>query len=262
MRRRLSPTAFLSAFLFLLLAALPGALPAARAARAAEVQVAVAANFVKPLQAMAAGFRAASGYGLAVIPGSTGKLYAQIVAGAPFEVLLAADQATPARLLAEGHAVPGTAYTYAIGRLALWSRDPARVDRDGAVLARGQFAHLAIANPRLAPYGQAALEVLRARGLAETLAPRLVMGENIAQTFQFVASGSAELGFVALSQLRDPAHPAGGSAWEVPQALYHPIRQDAVLLGPGAADPGARALLQWLRSAPARRVLAAYGYAP
>ncbi|MDE2275208.1 MAG: molybdate ABC transporter substrate-binding protein [Burkholderiales bacterium] len=229
---------------------------------AADVQVAVAANFVKPLQAMAAGFRAATGHGLTIIPGATGKLYAQIVAGAPFEVLLAADQATPARLVAEGHAVAGSAYTYAIGRLALWSRQPGRVDPGGAVLAGGHFAHLAMANPRLAPYGAAAMQVLQARGLAAALAPKLVLGENIAQTFQFVASGNAELGFVALSQLRDPERLAGGSAWEVPQSLYRPIRQDAVLLTAGAADPGARALLAWLRSADARRVLVAYGYAP
>jgi molybdate transport system substrate-binding protein len=237
-----------------------GMLLGAAAARAAEVQVAVAANFAKPLEAIAKDFSAATGHTLKISAGATGKLYSQIVAGAPFEVLLAADQATPARLLAEGHAVAGSAFTYAIGKLALWSARPGLVDEQGTVLAHGTFAHIAIANPKLAPYGAAAMEVLRARGLEAALAAKLVTGESIAQTCQFVATGNAELGFVALSQVLTPGRPTGGSLWLVPPTLYTPIRQDAVLLKAGDGNPAASALLAWLKSEPARRVLEIYGY--
>ncbi len=228
--------------------------------QAAEVQVAVAANFAAPLAQIAEGFTAATGHRLKVSVGATGKFYAQIVAGAPFEILFAADDETPARLVKEGLAVAGTPYTYAIGKLALWSAQPGYVDAQGAVLAAGKFSHLAVANPKVAPYGQAGMEVLKARGLAESLAPKLVTAESISQAYQFVYSGNAELGFVSLSQLLVPGKPAGGSYWLVPAALHREIRQDAVLLKAGAANPAAVALLAWLKTEPAKAVIQVYGY--
>ena len=229
-------------------------------AGAGEVQVAVAANFAAPLAQISAAFTAATGHTLKVSVGATGKFYAQIVAGAPFQVLIAADDETPARLIRKGLAVAGSNHTYAIGKLALWSAQPGYVDSQGAVLAAGRFNHLAVANPKIAPYGRAALEVLKARGLGDALAPKIVTAESIAQAYQFVYSGNAEIGFVALSQLLVPGKPAGGSYWLVPAALHGEIRQDAVLLTAGAANPAATALLAWLKSEPAKAVIQVYGY--
>ncbi len=234
----------------------------AAGAVAGEVTVAVAANFAVPLERLAAGFTAATGHTMKVSAGATGKFYSQIVAGAPFEVLLAADDETPSKLIAAGHAVPGTGFTYAIGRLVLWSAQPGLVDGQGAVLAGDAFARLAIANPRTAPYGAAAMQVLKARGLADALAPRLVTAESIAQAYQFVATGNAELGFVALSQVAVPGKPATGSMWRVPPALYGEIRQDAVLLRAGQDNPAAAALLAHLKSAAARELIQSFGYGP
>jgi molybdate transport system substrate-binding protein len=230
------------------------------AARAGEVQVAVAANFAGPLARIGEGFTAATGHTLKVSAGATGKFYTQIVAGAPFELLIAADDETPKKLVAEGLAVAGSNFTYAIGRLVLWSAQPGYVDGQGAVLAAGKYAHLAVANPKIAPYGRAGIEVLQARGLAEAVAPKLVTAESIAQAYQFVASGNAELGFVALSQVAVPDKPVTGSYWLVPQSLYGTIRQDAVLLKTGEKNPAAAALLAWLKGEPARAVIQAYGY--
>jgi len=235
-----------------------GLLPAT--VMADEVSVAVAANFAGPLAKIAEGFSAASGHTLKVSVGSTGKFYSQIVAGAPFEVLVAADDETPKRLVAEGHAVAGSNFSYAIGQLVLWSAQPGYVDDQGAVLASGKFSKLAMANPKLAPYGQAALEVLQAKGLGATLGPKLVTAESIAQAYQFIATGNAELGFVALSQVVVPGKPPTGSYWRVPATLHGEIRQDAVLLKPGEKKPAAAALLAYLKSAPARAVIQAYGY--
>ncbi len=235
-------------------------LVAACATHAAEVQVAVAANFSRPLDATAPGFTAATGHTLKISSGPTGKFYSQIVAGAPFEVLLAADDETPNKLIAGGHGVAGSSFTYAIGALVLWSAQPGLVDEQGTVLAAGRFRHLAIANPKTAPYGAAAIEVLKARGLLDALAPKLVTGESIAQAYQFVATGNAELGFVALSQISQPGKPAGGSHWRVPANLHAPIRQDAVLLKTGEMNPAATALLAYLKGAEARRVIESYGY--
>jgi len=229
-------------------------------AAAAEVQVAVAANFAVPLERLGPGFTAATGHTLKASSGATGKFEAQILAGAPFEVLLAADEATPRRLVASGHAVTGSAFTYAIGRLVLWSRQPGLVDADGAVLTTGRFEHLAIANPRTAPYGAAAQQVLRARGLDAALAGRIVTAESIGQAYQFVATGNAELGFVALSQLMVPGRPAGGSQWLVPAALHDEIRQDAVLLKAGEHNPAAAALLAYLKTPAACELIKAFGY--
>ncbi len=229
-------------------------------AAAGEVQVAVAANFAAPMARIAEAFSAATGHRVRLSPGATGKFYAQVVAGAPFEVLLAADDETPRRLVAEGHAVAGTAFTYAVGRLVLWSAQPGLVDDQGAVLAGRAYAHLAIANPMVAPYGAAAMEVLRARGLAEAVAPRLVTAESIAQAYQFVATGNAELGFVALSQVAAPGQPPRGSWWRVPASLHGEIRQDAVLLKAGQKNAAAAALLDWLKGESVRALIQSYGY--
>lgn len=241
----------------LLASSLIGATPAAQAG---EVQVAVAANFAVPLARLGEGFTAATGHTLKVSAGATGKFYAQIVAGAPFEVLIAADDATPSKLVADGLAVAGSNFSYAIGRLVLWSARPGLVDEQGAVLAAGRFAHLAIANPKVAPYGAAGLEVLKARGLSEAVAPRLVTAESIAQAYQFISTGNAELGFVALSQVAVPGKPVVGSYWLVPPHLYGEIRQDAVLLKAGASNPAAAALLAYLKGAAARDLIKSFGY--
>lgn len=233
---------------------------AALGARADEVQVAVAANFAVPLARLGEGFTAATGHSLRISAGATGKFYSQIVAGAPFDVLIAADDETPRKLIAEGLAVTGSNFTYAVGKLVLWSAQPGLVDDQGAVLAAGRFAHLAIANPKVAPYGAAGLEVLKARGLGEAVAPKLVTAESIAQAYQFVSTGNAELGFVALSQVAVPGKPTVGSYWLVPSNLYGEIRQDAVLLRAGANKPAAAALLAYLKGAKARDIIKSFGY--
>ena len=246
--------------LFAAVLALLAALLSASPADAGEVRVAVAANFAGPLARIAEGFTAATGHTLKVSAGATGKFYSQILAGAPFEVLIAADDETPKKLVAEGHAVAGSNFTYAIGKLVLWSAQPGLVDDQGAVLATGKFAHLAIANPKTAPYGAAAVAVLKARGLADTVAPRLVTAESIAQAYQFVSTGNAELGFVALSQVAVPGKPVVGSYWLVPGNLHGEIRQDAVLLKVGEKNPAAAALLAYLKGAAARDLIQSFGY--
>lgn len=240
--------------LLLLLLLLPNALSAG------EVHVAVAANFIAPMEAVVAGFSQESGHQVTLSSGSTGKFYAQISNGAPYEVLLSADSETPAKLAADGLAVADSRFTYAIGSLALWSPTPGLVDNQGAVLREGKFQRLAIANPGLAPYGKAAMETLAKMNLTESVTPKLVQGENIAQAYQFVASGSSELGFVALSQVMKNGKISSGSAWIVPDAMHTPIRQDAILLQKGKDNPAARALLNYLREEKARKVIAAYGY--
>jgi molybdate transport system substrate-binding protein len=230
------------------------------AVQASEVKVAVAANFAAPMQKIAAAFAQDTGHQAVLAFGSTGKFYAQIKNGAPFEVLLAADDETPARLEREGQAVAGTRFTYAIGRLVLWSRQPGLVDDAGAVLRSGNFARLAMADPKLAPYGAAAVEVIKGLGLMATLTPKFVQGENIAQTYQFVATGNAELGFVALSQAWADGKLKEGSAWVVPAQLHTPIRQDLIVLKPGQNQPAAAALLAYLRSDKARAIMRSHGY--
>ena len=234
----------------------------ATAAQAGEVQVAVAANFAGPIAKIGEAFTAATGHVLKVSTGSTGKFYTQIVSGAPFEVLVAADDETPRKLVAENHAVAGTQFTYAIGKLVLWSAQAGLVDSQGAILASDKVKHVAIANPKVAPYGAAALELIKARGLSDALTPKLVTAESIAQAYQFAATGNAELGFVALSQVAVPGKPAVGSYWVVPQNLYGEIRQDAVLLKTGEKNPAARALLDFLRGDAARQTIRDYGYGP
>ena len=227
-------------------------------AHAAQAHVAVASNFVAPMKALAAQFEQATGHTLTLSTGATGKFYAQIKHGAPFDVMLAADDETPARLIREGDAVQSQ--TYAIGRLALWSTRPGFIDGSDAVLRQNRFQRLAIANPKLAPYGAAAIEVLANLMLTDSVQGKFVTGENIAQTYQFVASGNAELGFVALSQVMQDGKLTSGSLWRVPAAFHTPIRQDAVLLKHGENNAAARALFDYLQTPAARAIIRSYGY--
>ena len=244
-----------------LLGALLIALAPLGLAQAGEVQVAVAANFTAPMEELAKGFAQSSGHQAKLAFGATGKFYAQISHGAPFEVFLSADSKTPSKLIGDGAAVAGSQFTYATGQLVLWSAQPGLVDDQGAVLKQGSFAHLAIANPAAAPYGAAALETLQALDVAEPLKGKLVQGESIAQTHQFIATGNAELGFVALSQISKDGRISGGSVWQVPAKLHAPLTQDAVLLKAGQDNPAARALLDYLKTPAAKAVIARYGYA-
>ena len=239
--------------------ALMALLALAGGARAGEVRVAVAANFAAPMEKVASLFEADTGHKALLSAGSTGKFYAQIRNGAPFDVLLAADAETPARLEREGRGKGR--FTYAVGRLALWSRQAGLVDAEGAVLRSGRFERLAVADPKLAPYGAAAYETLDKLGLLATLRPKLVQGENIAQSYQFAATGNAQLGFVALSQVQADGRLKAGSAWIVPASLHAPIRQDAILLGHGRDNAAAAALMRYLRGDRARAVMRACGYA-
>ena len=229
-------------------------------AQADEVAVAVAANFTAPMQKIAAEFEKDTGHKAVLSFGATGKFYAQITNGAPFEVLLSADDETPAKLEKEQAGVAGSRFTYAIGKLVLWSAKPGYVDSKGEVLKKGDFARLSIANPKTAPYGQAAMEALDKLKLLPALQPKIVQGENISQAHQFIATGNAELGFVALSQVYVDGKLTSGSMWQVPGTLYSPIRQDAVVLNKGAGKPAVQALMTYLKSAKARAVIQTYGY--
>ena len=229
-------------------------------AHAGEVQVAVAANFTAPMQQIAAAFEQDTGNKAVLAFGATGKFYAQISNGAPFEILLAADDETPARLEKDKQTVPGSRFTYATGRLVLWSAKAGYVDSQGKVLQTGQFNHLAIANPKAAPYGAAAIETLTKLNLLARLQPRIVQGENISQAQQFVATGNAELGFVALSQVARDGKVTAGSGWIVPAAMHSPIRQDAVILVKGSANPAAESLMDYLKSDKAKGIIRAFGY--
>lgn len=229
-------------------------------AHAAEVQVAVAANFTAPMQRIAADFEKETGYKALVAFGATGKFYAQIKNGAPFEVFLAADDTTPAKLENEGETVMGSRFTYAVGKLVLWSAKEGYVDPEGDVLKSTAYKHLSIANPKTAPYGAAAMAVLAKLGLSDTVTGRTVQGENITQAYQFVATGNAELGFVALSQVFKDGKVGAGSAWIVPASLYEPIRQDAVILVKGKDNPAATALVDYLKGPKAAAVIKSYGY--
>lgn len=229
-------------------------------AQAAEVSVAVASNFTAPAQKIAAAFEQDTGHKAVLAFGATGKFYAQIKNGAPFQVLLAADGATPARLEKEGLTQASSRFTYAIGRLVLWSPQPAWVDDKGEVLRSASFAHLAIANPKLAPYGLAAMETLGKLGLLAALQPRLVQGENIGQAYQFVATGNAALGFVALSQVMSEGRITQGSAWVIPAQWHTPIRQDAVVLAAAKDNPAALAWITFLKSDKARAIIRSFGY--
>lgn len=224
---------------------------------AGEVTVAAASNFTAPMKALAAEFERASGNEVKLAFGSSGKLYAQISNGAPFQVLFSADQAKPIALEEAGLAVPGSRFTYAIGALALWS---AKANLDNEALKQLMGGRLALANPRLAPYGVAAVEVLANLELEEKTRANWVRGENISQTFQFIDSGNADVGFVALSQVMKGGEIKKGSAWIIPPELYRPIRQDAVLLLSAKNNPAALELLEFMRSPQARNIIHSFGY--
>ena len=228
--------------------------------RAEEVQVAVAANFTAPMQQIAVQFEKDTGHKALLSFGATGKFYAQITNGAPFDIFLAADDETPAKLEKEGFGVVGSHFTYAIGKLVLWSANPDLVDSAGAVLKTGSFKHIALANPKTAPYGAAAMEAMSKLGVLSDWQPRFVQGESISQTQQFVYSGNAELGFVALSQVFKDGKLTSGSMWEVPANLYAPILQDAVLLEKGKGKPAPAALMTYLKGEKARGIIKSYGY--
>jgi molybdate transport system substrate-binding protein len=229
-------------------------------ALAATTIAAVASNFTQPMAEIAEAFEKATGHGAKLSFGSSGKFVAQIENGAPFEVFLSADAEKPEQLEKAGLAVAGSRFTYAVGKLVLWSAKPGYVDDQGRILESGGFKHLALADPKLAPYGEAAVEVLKNKGLFERLQPLFVLGENISQTHQFISTGNAELGFIALSQVIGNDKIAEGSGWAVPETLHAPIRQDAVLLNKGAENPAAAALMQFLKSPEARAIIQKYGY--
>jgi molybdate transport system substrate-binding protein len=232
----------------------------ATGAWADEVQVAVAANFTAPIQAIAKEFEKDTGHTLVASFGATGQFYTQIKNGAPFEVFLAADDTTPARLESENEIVKGSRFTYAVGTLALWSAKDGYVDDKGQVLKDNHYTHLSIANPKAAPYGLAATQVLDKLGLTDATKPKIVEGQSIAQAYQFVQTGNAELGFVALSQVFKDGKLTGGSAWIVPANLHEPIKQDAVILNKGKDNAAAKALMEYLKGPKAAAVIKSFGY--
>lgn len=227
---------------------------------AATTLVAVASNFTKPMTEIAAEFEKATGHSAKLSFGSSGKFVSQFENGAPFEVFLSADDKSPLKLEQSGFAVANSHFTYALGKLVLWSSTVNYVDSQGEILNKGGFKHLALADPKLAPYGASAVEFLKNKNLLDKLQPFFVLGENISQAHQFVSTGNAELGFVALSQVIENEKIATGSGWIVPPNLYAPIKQDAVLLTLGAENPAAKALLDYLKSAPALAIIQKYGY--
>lgn len=242
------------------LLALTAALAFTTLARADVVQVAVAANFTAPARALAEVFARTTGHEAKLSFGATGAFYTQIKNGAPFDVLLAADDERPARLEKEGDTVPGSRFTYATGQLVLWSAKPGFVDDQGAVLKGGHFGKIAIANPKNAPYGAAAVEAMEKLGLAATLQPKLVTGESIGQTFNFIATGNAELGFVALAQVLEGGKLKSGSMWVVPAQYHAPIIQDAVILNRAASNPAAKAWMELLKTPQSKALIRSYGY--
>ena len=229
-------------------------------AQAGTVSVAVASNFTAPMQKIAAQFEKDTGHKAELSFGATGKFYAQINNGAPFGVLLAADGSTPEKIVKEGQGDAASRFTYAIGKLVLWSKDAGYVDDKGEVLQKNDFRHIAIANPKVAPYGLAATQTLNKLGLLGAIQPKFVQGENIGQTYQFAATGNAQLGFVALSQVMEDGKIKSGSAWIVPTEMHEPIHQDAIVLNNAKDNEAAKALMTYLKGDKARAIISAYGY--
>ncbi len=225
-----------------------------------SVSVAVATNFTAPMKAIASAFEQDTGYKTQISYTSSGKAFAQIKNGAPFQVFLSADSSKPEKLEQDGMTVLGTRFTYALGALVLWSAKPDFIDAKGAILQQNSFKYLAMANPKLAPYGIAAQEVMEKQGVWSKLQSKLVQGENISQTYQFALTGNAELSFIALSQVINQGKITKGSVWLVPAALHKPIRQDAVLLASGKNNIAATALMNYLKSAKAAEIIKSYGY--
>jgi len=239
---------------------LTAALALSAAAQAEVVQIAVAANFTAPARALAEIFARTTGHEAKLSFGATGAFYTQIKNGAPFDILLAADDERPIRLEKDGDTVPGSRFTYAVGQLVLWSAKPGFVDGEGAVLKGGNFNKIAVANPKLAPYGAAAVETMDKLGLAAALTPKLVTGESIGQTYNFIATGNAELGFVALAQVLDGGKLKSGSMWVVPAKYHAPIIQDAVILNRAASNPAAKAWMELLKTPQSKALIRSYGY--
>lgn len=224
---------------------------------ARDATIAVAANFAAAAKRLGAAFEAASGHRVVFTVGSTGQLFAQIAYGAPFDAFLAADHVRPRRAEAEGLAIPGTRFTYAIGVLALWSADSGLIDGTPSVLSSPGLRRVAIANPVTAPYGAAAIDTMTALGVLKDLEPRLVQGKSVNQAYQFVATGNVPAGFVALSQVVDND---AGSRWVVPNDLHRPLRQEAILLAHGRDNEAAKAFLAFLKSAEAVKMIEGLGY--
>ena len=239
---------------------LTAALALSAAAHADTVQIAVAANFTAPAKALAEVFAKTTGHEAKLSFGATGAFYTQIKNGAPFDILLAADDERPIRLEKEGDTVPGSRFTYAQGQLVLWSAKPGFVDNQGAVLKSGNFNKIALANPKNAPYGAAAVETMEKLGLTAALQPKLVTGESIGQTYNFIATGNAELGFVALAQVLDGGKLKSGSMWVVPAQYHAPIIQDAVILKRAAGNPAAKAWMDLLKTPQSKEFIRSYGY--
>ena len=228
-------------------------------ALAEHVLVAVAANFVPPFREVAIEFEKAKGHNVQVVSGSSGNFYAQIKNGAPFDVFFSADNERPKLLEDEGLGLKGSRFTYAIGRLVLWSRDPDLVKGEDTLRSE-KFKHLAMANPKTAPYGVAAMQTMQKLGTWDSVQSRIVLGENLGQTMGFIESGNAELGFLALSQVLDPKIKGKGGRWDVPVHLHEPIQQDVVLLMKGKENPGAKALMEFMRGPDAMAIIERYGY--
>ena len=231
-----------------------------QASWSATVLVAVAANFSKPMTEIVSQFEKATGHSVKLSFGSSGKFVSQLENGGPFEVLVSADEKGPEKLEQAGLTVPNTRFVYALGKLVLWSSKPNFVDDKGKILMTSNFKHLALADPKVAPYGAAAIDVLKKMKLLEKLQPLFVQGENIAQTYQFISTANAELGFLALSQVIENGKIVGGSSWIIPDNLHAPIRQGAVLMKIGAENPAAHALIDYLKSIPALAIIKKYGY--
>ena len=229
-------------------------------ANSSEVLVAVAANFSAPMQKIAQSFEKDTGHRLVVATGSTGRFYSQIKLGAPFQILLAADIQTPEKLAKEGFALDGSQFTYASGKLVLWSKKIDYVNPQVDALKNLNFNRLAMADPKLAPYGLAASQVIQRLGLADRLTNKIVMAENISQAYQFVETENAELGFVAMSQVWMDGHLSQGSGWVVPTELYSPIQQNAILLKPGIGQPAALAFMEYLKSGKIQKMIQSHGY--
>ena len=230
---------------------------AAGPALAADTQVAVAANFTEPAKEIATAFKAATGHTAILSFGSSGQFYAQMARGAPYEVFLSADADRPKKAEQDGLGVPGARFTYAVGRLVLYSKTPGLVDGAGAVLAAGRFNKLSIADPAAAPYGAAAVQTMQKLGVYGALKPKIVTGSSITQAYQFVETGAAELGFVAYSQV---INVPGGSRWLVPAADHAPIDQQAILLYTGQNNVAAKAFLSFLKSPASVAIIKKYGY--
>ena len=228
--------------------------------QAVEIKVAVASNFANVLKEVAIEFQKDTGHQLAITPGATGKFYAQISNGAPFDVFLSADDETPRKLAQEGKAIASSQFTYAIGRLALWSPNPEMIDKTADILKTDKFKFIAIANAKVAPYGQAAVQTMQKLGVLTKIEPRVVQGESISQTYQFVSTGNAQLGFVAMSQIVENGKIKMGSAWIVPEDMHEQLKQDAVVLQSCKHMSACQALIDYLKSEKAKKLMASYGY--